>query len=325
AIDSFLKSNAVSDEFEGDRVILTSVAFERKYLLGGIVDQANEILDTIESYHDYYFPYAQHDKNLWKDVEDTSIEYPQLPSLIETNELQKEELATPDQKQIDDNLKKIIQSFIKIILPQLSIDDRLEFLILLQLLLKTAVESSDEKSEILQLKLLATDDHLHPLSESVLKNDQQWKAWYDNLKLNSFSNLDKQQFSPIEKLLIIRLLCPEHYINALSQYAKRQYDVVITKDASVYLIYLDARLHHYDCLLEEKVSLSNLLYQNLECYIREIISQLISHSSSVLNQCQDDELTTVYGLILIQQIFQQSSFTLQWTKFSTNYFKHNLN
>ncbi|CAF1379992.1 unnamed protein product [Adineta steineri] len=60
AIDSFLKSNAVSDEFEGDRVILTSVALKRKYLLGGIVDQANEMFDTIESYYDYYFPYAQH-------------------------------------------------------------------------------------------------------------------------------------------------------------------------------------------------------------------------------------------------------------------------
>ncbi|CAF1576272.1 unnamed protein product, partial [Adineta steineri] len=57
AIDSFLKSNAVSDEFDGDRVILTSVALERKYLFGGIVDEANEIFDTIESYHDYYFPY----------------------------------------------------------------------------------------------------------------------------------------------------------------------------------------------------------------------------------------------------------------------------
>ncbi|CAF4346380.1 unnamed protein product, partial [Adineta steineri] len=191
------------------------------------------------------------DKNLWKDVEDTK--YPQLPSLIETNELKKEELATPDQKQIDDNLKKIIQSFIKIILPQLSIDDRLEFLILLQLLLKTAVESSDEKSEILQLELLATglprvdiqslsypstltkkpiwiqsdliwfdivslsnlfsqDDQLHHLSESILKNDQQWKTWYDNPQLNSVPNLNNQQFSQIEKLLIIRLLCPEHFI-----------------------------------------------------------------------------------------------------------------
>ncbi|CAF4106350.1 unnamed protein product, partial [Adineta steineri] len=501
AIDSFLKSNAVSDEFEDDRVILTSVALERKYLLGGIVDQANEILDTIESYHDYYFPYAQHgallysvlqrinllapktyhfsidiiyslfdqfiplnekkppeDKNLWKDVEDTK--YPQLPSLIETNELKKEELATPDQKQIDDNLKKIIQSFIKIILPQLSIDDRLEFLILLQLLLKTAVESSDGKSEILQLELLATglprvdiqslsypstltkkpiwiqsdliwfdivslsnlfsqDDQLHHLSESILKNDQQWKTWYDNPQLNSFPNLNNQQFSQIEKLLIIRLLCPEHFIYALAQYvvdqfdlntiqitdfdfqgvniitlpnipvksripgeflinnfdfhvyledilktkgkkinqidcqftnivydltdndivylknvhqssfatlikqirSKGQHDVVITKDASVDLIYLGARLHHYDCLLEGKDSLSNLLYKNSNNYIREIIGQLISNSSSVLNQCQGDELTIVYGSILIQsilvyyqQIFEQSTFTLQWTR-----------
>ncbi|CAF1494409.1 unnamed protein product, partial [Adineta steineri] len=139
-------------------------------------------------------------------------------------------------------------------------------LILLQLLLKTAVESSDGKSEILQLELLATglprvdiqslsypstltkkpiwiqsdliwfdivslstlfnqDDHLHHLSESILENDQQWKTWYDNPQLNSFPNLNNQQFSQIEKLLIIRLLCPEHFINALAQYVVEQFDL----------------------------------------------------------------------------------------------------
>jgi hypothetical protein len=44
-------------------------------------------------------------------------EYPQLPLLIEINDLKKEELPPPDQKQIDDNLKKMIQIFIKLILP----------------------------------------------------------------------------------------------------------------------------------------------------------------------------------------------------------------
>ncbi|CAF1462344.1 unnamed protein product [Adineta steineri] len=43
-------------------------------------------------------------------------------------------------------------------------------------------------------------DQLHHLSESVLKNDQQWKNWYDNPQLNSFSNLNNQQFSKIEKM-----------------------------------------------------------------------------------------------------------------------------
>ncbi|CAF1168912.1 unnamed protein product [Adineta steineri] len=49
-------------------------------------------------------------------------------------------------------------------------------------------------------------------------------------------------------------------------FAKGQHDGFITKDASVDLIYLGARLHHYDCLLEGEVSLSNLL-----CKIRIII------------------------------------------------------
>ncbi len=45
------------------------------------------------------------------------IEYPQLPLLIELNEIKKEEFSPPDQKQIDENLKKMIQLFIKLILP----------------------------------------------------------------------------------------------------------------------------------------------------------------------------------------------------------------
>jgi hypothetical protein len=86
-------------------------------------------------------------------------------------------------------------------------------------------------------------------------------------------------------------------------------------------MYLGARLHHHDCLIEGKGALANLLYRNSNNYIREIIGQLISHSSSILRQCQTDELTLIYGSILIQsilvyyeQIFEQSSFTLQWTR-----------
>ncbi|CAF0729764.1 unnamed protein product [Adineta steineri] len=79
--------------------------------------------------------------------------------------------------------------------------------------------------------------------------------------------------------------------------SKGQHDVVVTKDTSVDLIYLSARLHHYDCLLEGNVSISNLLYRNSDNYIREIIDQLISNNSYVLNQCQDDELKIVYSSI----------------------------
>ncbi|CAF1176859.1 unnamed protein product [Adineta steineri] len=95
---------------------------------------------------------------------------------------------------------------------------------------------------------------------------------------------------------------------------KGQHDVVITKDAFVDITYLGTRLHHYDCLLEGKVCLSSLFYKNSNNYIQKIIGQLISNSSSVLNQCQGDELTIVYGSVLIQQIFEQNSITLQWTR-----------
>jgi hypothetical protein len=44
-------------------------------------------------------------------------EYPQLPLLIEINEIKKDEFPPPDQKQIDENLKKLIQLFIQLILP----------------------------------------------------------------------------------------------------------------------------------------------------------------------------------------------------------------
>jgi hypothetical protein len=158
-------------------VVLTSVALERKYMLGEVVEQSYELLDSIEVYLDYFFAYAQHgallysvlqrvnllspknyqfsiqiiynlldqlfplpaqkpaeDKDIWTDVEDKRMfyllrkniyysfifafqEYPQIPSLIQFNDAKKEEFSAPDQKQIDENLKKMIQSFIKLILP----------------------------------------------------------------------------------------------------------------------------------------------------------------------------------------------------------------
>jgi hypothetical protein len=98
-------------------------------------------------------------------------------------------------------------------------------------------------------------------------------------------------------------------------------DIVLTKDSSIDLIYLGARLHHYDCLIEGKIALSNLLYRNSNNYIREIIGQLISNSSEILENSQSEEMTIVYSSIIIQsilvyyqQIFEQSSFTLQWTR-----------
>ncbi|CAF3502703.1 unnamed protein product [Rotaria socialis] len=501
-IDSFLKLNSISDGFEGEQVLLTSVALERKYLLGEVIEQCYELLDSIEVYVDCYFPYAQHgallysvvqrinllsrnnykfsiniiynlidelfplnnqtsteDKQIWKDIEDT--QHPQLPLLIEINDLTKEEFSSVDQKQIDENIKQMIQSFIKIILPQLFSEDRLEFLVLLQLLLKTAVENSDGKSEIFQIELLATglprinfeslsysstlskkpqwiesdliwfdivslsslfnqDDLLYHLSEFILLNDQQWKSWYDNPKLNSLPNPNDKQYSLLDKLLIIRLLHPDHLMISLQEYVIEQFDlnnlqindiqfqgvniinlpsisvksslpgeflinkidfdnylenvlketgkkirqidcqliktiddindeyeiiffknihqksfsrfikqirrqcrsdILLTKEACVDFIYLDARIHHYDCLIEGKGTLSKLLYKNSNNSIRLLIGQIISSCSSILIQCQKDELTLVYGSILIQsilvyyqEIFQQSSFSLQWTR-----------
>lgn len=145
-------------------------------------------------------------------------------------------------------------------------EDRLEFLVLLQLLLKTAVESSDVKSEILQLELLATglpridltslsfpstlskkpnwlesdiiwfdivslsnlfsdDDLLHHLSEFILSNDQQWNNWYDNPQLNTLPNPNDQQYSQLEKLLIIRLIRPDYLMISLREYVIEQFDL----------------------------------------------------------------------------------------------------
>lgn len=87
------------------------------------------------------------------------------------------------------------------------------------------------------------------------------------------------------------------------------------------MIYLGAHLHHYDCLIQGKVALSNFLYRNSKNYIQEIIGQIISNGSSILEHCQGEELTIIYGLIIIQSIlvyyqelFEQSLFTLQWTR-----------
>lgn len=73
--------------------------------------------------------------------------------------------------------------------------------------------------------------------------------------------------------------------------------------------------------MEGKVALSNLLYQTSNNYIREIIGQLISNSSLILEECKSEEFIIIYGIILIQsilvyyqQIFEQSLFTLQWTR-----------
>ena len=60
SIDSFLQQNSINDEFGNAQVTLTSVALERKYLFGEIIDRCTDSLDAIEVSIDCYFPYAQH-------------------------------------------------------------------------------------------------------------------------------------------------------------------------------------------------------------------------------------------------------------------------
>lgn len=77
-------------------------------------------------------------------------------------------------------------------------EDRLEFLVLLQLLLKTAVENSDGKSEILQIELLATGlprINVESLSySSKLNKKPEWiesdLIWFDIVSLSNLFNSD---------------------------------------------------------------------------------------------------------------------------------------
>ena len=148
----------------------------------------------------------------------------------------------------------------------MSSSDRLEFLVILQFLLKTAVESADGKNEILQLEFLSSglpkidsrslaypskfsskpswiesdmiwfdiislrnlfneNDSLYNLSEAILSNDQPWNDWYRNPRLNSIPNPKGQEYSPIERLLIVRLLHPNYFVNFLREYLIEQFNL----------------------------------------------------------------------------------------------------
>ena len=142
----------------------------------------------------------------------------------------------------------------------------MEFLVILQFLLKTAVESSDGKNEILQLEFLSSglpkidsrslmypskfsskptwiesdliwfdiislrnlfneNDSLYNLSETILANDQPWNNWYRNPHLNSIPNPKDQEYSPVERLLIVRLLHPNYFVNFLREYLIEQFNL----------------------------------------------------------------------------------------------------
>lgn len=343
----------------------------------------------------------------------------------------------------------------------MSSNDRLGFLVVLQLLLKTAVETGESKSEILQLEFLATglpridlsslsypssltgkpdwiysdsvwfdicslknlfseDDVLHNLSDLILTNADQWKSWFLNPQLKTIPNEKDKQFNDLEKLLIIRLLKNDFFEQSLTEYVIEQFhldkspmnesqfqginfitiplipvkstvwgeflvnkidfeqflfnyfqnqnkkiylidyelnpsiddltdqynlifikniqpstiisflkqirrqsqlDIVVIKESSMNLNYFGSRLHHYDCLIEGKVMLSNLLYKTKSSDLNEIIGELLENSSMVFDECQHEEFVIVYGIIVIQsiliyyeRIFYQSLFVVQWTR-----------
>ncbi|CAM4964249.1 unnamed protein product [Rotaria socialis] len=134
--------------------------------------------------------------------------------------------------------------------------------------------------------------------------------------------LQDEEDDPLMRALVHKLKKMQIlYVNSSTISCQCRSDILLTKEACVDFIYLDARIHHYDCLIEGKGTLSKLLYKNSNNSIRLLIGQIISSCSSILIQCQKDELTLVYGSILIQsilvyyqEIFQQSSFSLQWTR-----------
>ena len=53
--------------------MLTSVALERKYQLGEVVEQCYELLDSIEICLDSYFPYAQHGALLYSVIQRVNL------------------------------------------------------------------------------------------------------------------------------------------------------------------------------------------------------------------------------------------------------------
>ncbi|CAF4256862.1 unnamed protein product, partial [Adineta steineri] len=91
---------------------------------------------------------------------------------------------------------------------------------------------------------------------------------------------------------------------------KGQHDVVITKDVSVDLIYLGARLHYYDYLLEGKDSLSNLLYKNSNNYIQEITDQNLIKNLIEMTFPTHSPLVTKLLNELFQQISSKNSIQL---------------
>lgn len=143
------------------------------------------------------------------------------------NSIEQEEFSPPDQKQIEENLDKFVRLFIQTLLPfvlfcfsfffeneeenrthfsrfvlsfrQLLSEDRLEFLFILFLLLKTADENvGSTKSEILQLEILGTGlnkiDLKHFRSGSSLPKKPSWISsdliWFDVLSLKNLFEID---------------------------------------------------------------------------------------------------------------------------------------
>ncbi|CAF0871195.1 unnamed protein product, partial [Didymodactylos carnosus] len=200
SIDELLKDKWKSDGFQANEVMITSVALERKYKLGEILDECYRLLDQIELEIDSLFPFAQHAAVLYSVIQrmnllspdykfslqliydlldqycgkisidtkesptsqtenDRDPDFPELPTLLDTSNLKYDnDMTTPvmDEKQIQEKIQKMIESFVKKLLPQISAKHRLHFLVLLQFFIKTASPSESSASNALELELLAT-------------------------------------------------------------------------------------------------------------------------------------------------------------------------
>ena len=132
--------------------------------------------------------------------------------------------------------------------------------------MKTAVETADQKNEIIQLELLATglpkihvddllvpsklnnkpdwiesdsiwlnivalsnlfsdDDLLFHLSDSILSNNEQWKICFEQIQFDSIPNPSERQYSILEKLLIIRILREEYFLQYLHEYLIERFNL----------------------------------------------------------------------------------------------------
>ena len=143
-----------------------------------------------------------------------------------------------------------------------------------------------------------------------------------------FKHLPDHRFSPLIKHLRRKIsLSSLSSLDCRSSFVLGQsssLDVWISKTSSVDVRFFGAELHHYDCLLKEKVRLSDLLSQWSRNPLSHLIGQLLTNASPLAVRCPPESLPLLYGVLLIQSLFvyaqeifsspSSSSFFLHWTR-----------